>query len=110
MANNQSSLFTPMGDDNNPYLFRAAAPPSKEPLPSVGYLDQLKDPSALISHAEMCRELGISSQTGYDWRNPKSKRFKAGLAALAIYLSERTVRFRRGDVQKFALQKQKEHK
>ncbi|MFL0798747.1 MAG: helix-turn-helix domain-containing protein [Cellvibrionaceae bacterium] len=77
---------------------------------SSDYLNPLKDPNDLLSHNEMCQELGISVQTGYDWRNPKSKRFKKKLAELAIYLSERTVRFRRADIQAFALSSKEEAK
>jgi predicted DNA-binding transcriptional regulator AlpA len=69
-----------------------------------------KDPDDYLTHAEMCHALGISPQTGYDWRCGKSARYKADLAKLATYLSSRTVRFRRGDIQDFAAQRRLEVK
>ena len=52
----------------------------------------------LVAHDGMCKMMGIQPSTGYDWLNPKSKRYKERLARLAIDLSEGTVRFRRGDI------------
>ena len=69
-----------------------------------------KGSGPLITHDEMCEELGISPQTGYDWRRVKSPRYKVDLARLAMYLSDSTVRFRRGDVQEFAIQRKLEVK
>jgi hypothetical protein len=67
-----------------------------------------KDPDDNLSHSGMCQVLGISVQTGYDWRCVKSARYKADLAKLAMYLSNRTVRFRRGDIQDFAAKRKLE--
>jgi len=74
-------------------------PPARDDNDSTSYLDEM------LTHSEMCQELGISRQTGYDWRSPKSKRYKPDLAAIAIYLSEKTIRFRRRDMLNFASQR-----
>lgn len=75
---------------------------SIQSLTTQVYQSGIKDSDDLLTHKEMCHELGISTQTGYDWRNPKSPRYKEDLAKIAIYLSSRTVRFRRIDIQQFA--------
>lgn len=110
MAINLSTLSNPTQGSGPADLVRSPSKISKVLSRSVGFSNRLDNRNDLISHAEMCQMLGISTQTGYDWRNPKSKRFKEDLATLAIYLSERTVRFRRGDVKDFALRKQQESK
>ena len=86
----------------NPVLKGAGLNSSIQSLTPPVYQSSTKDPDDLLTHKEMCHELGISTQTGYDWRNPKSPRYKENLANIAIYLSSRTVRFRRNDVQQFA--------
>ena len=75
---------------------------SIQSLTTSVYQSSIKNSDDLLTHKEMCDELGISTQTGYDWRNPKSPRYKEDLAKIAIYLSSRTVRFRRIDIQQFA--------
>jgi hypothetical protein len=51
-----------------------------------------------ITHKEMCKIFGISTQAGFDWRSKTSKRRKDFLIDLEIHLSDGTVRFRRGDI------------
>lgn len=83
---------------------------SRLPLQSIADSSDIKsslslNPDDLLTHKEMCKALGISPQTGYDWRRKKSPRYKPELAKLAIYLSGRTVRFKREDVHAFAAQR-----
>lgn len=110
MANNENSSLNTKQSVGESFLHSAPHQLREMLFPSTGDLNQQKHPDDLISHSEMCQELGISPQTGFDWRNPKSKRYKADLASLAIYLSERTVRFKRVDIQWFALQRKLEGK
>lgn len=61
----------------------------------------LSDEYVFIGFKDVCRLLGIAQSTGFDWRNPKSPRYKRDFP-IAVYLSKRCVRFRQVDIIRWA--------